>query len=222
MFLKKIIDVKISNKEISVTRDAKISIIELEDQIKKLDYSGEKKPKDPIVENAKIPPFIQSFYYLFFKNLKVPTEKEFCEAYLELVGGNIGGNIFFDGLMLNTDGVLNRMKRTYPSLVRDLHFLYLLEESRNFDLVQYSMQMDYINGLDLKISYKGNLFFVSLFIDSTRGKYFKGLKKERHDYSQTVEIEFNVDFSSMKKVGNIYLLNKSHIELLIERINSIN
>ena len=219
MFLKKIIDVKISNKEISVSRDAKISINDLEDQIKKLDYSGEKMPKDPIVENAKIPPFIQSFYYLFFKGLKVPTENEFCETYLELVGGNIRGNVFIDGLMLNTDGVLNRMKRTYPSLIRDLHFLYLIEESGIFEDVEYSMKKDYFNGLDIRIVFNGIEFYVSLFIDTHRGDYYKKKKRTRHDYSTINEVEFSVAFSTLKKVGNFYLLTPEHIEILKERVS---
>jgi hypothetical protein len=221
MFLRKIIDIKISNNEISVLRDAKISVEELETQIKNLPYSGESKAKSEDAEKAKLPAFIQVFYYLFFKKLSIPSEIDFYNTYLEWMGGIKNGKLIYENLELDPEGVENRIKRTYPSLIRDLHFLYLLETSRQFDYVEYSMQMDYFNGLDLKISYKTKEYFVSLFIDSTRGKYFKRIKKERHDYSQIVEIEFNLDFSSLKKVGNIYLLDKSHVELLIERINSI-
>ncbi|WP_194775026.1 hypothetical protein [Pararhodonellum marinum] len=218
--MKKIIDVKISNKEISVSRDAKISIIDLENQIKQLDYSGENKPKDPNVENASIPPFIQSFYYLFFKDLRIPTENEYCETYLEFIGGDVNGNVLVSGLVLCKDGLLNRMKRTYPSLVRDLHFIYLLEESEIFEEVEYSMRKDYFNGLDIRLIYNKIEFYVSLFIDTTRGVYFKKKKRTRHDFSTVNEIEFNVAFSSLKKVGNFYLLTPEHVKILLERVNN--
>jgi len=220
MFLKKIIDVKISSGEISVIRNAKVSIQELENQIGKLAYSGESKSKIKEVENAKLPAFIQVFYYLFFKNLYIPSENDFFTTYVEWLGGIKNGKLVYGDLQLDPQGIENRIKRTYPSLIRDLHFLYLLEDSKIFDNVEYSMQMDYFNGLDLKLSYKGKEYFISLFIDSTRGTYFKKRKKQRHDYSEIVEIEFNLDFSGMSKIGNIYLLNNSHVELLIDRINS--
>ena len=66
MFLRKIIDIKISNNEISVMREAKVSVHELEAQIEKIVYSGESLPKIVGAENAKLPAFIQVFLLLIF------------------------------------------------------------------------------------------------------------------------------------------------------------
>ena len=81
------------------------------------------------------------------------------------------------------------------------------------------MEQDYFNGLDLKITQRNVEYFISLFIDTGRAKFYKRRKKERHDYSIVNEIELKVDFESLKLFGSIYLLNSSHVELLIREIN---
>jgi hypothetical protein len=220
MFLKKIKDIKISNEEISVTRKAKFFTIDLENQILNLTYSGTGLPKQENVESAFLPPFIQVFYYLFFKELTIPTEKKFFDTYLEWLGGNNNGKIIYEHKEYDAVGVENRLKRTYPSLIRDLHFLYLVEESKKFDHIEYSMEIDYYNGLDLKVIYRNSEYFISLFIDTTRGRYYKYKKTTRHDFSEIEEIVFNVDFASLNKIGDFYLLNFEHVNLLEEMIKS--
>jgi hypothetical protein len=222
MFLRKIIDVKIKNNQISVTRDASITVDSIENQIKELTYSGQNKAKDPDIENSQFPPFIQSFYFLFFKSLRIPTEKEYCDTYVEWMGGSDAGYLTIQNTKINAEMLINRMKRTYPSLIRDLHFLYLLEDSKVFEEVEYSMQMDYFNGLDLKVVYMGVENYVSIFIDTTRGKFFKQRKKMRHDYTSIKEIEFSVAFSNLKKIGNINLLTKDHVFELEEKLKQSN
>lgn len=219
MFLRKINDIIISNNTITVIRNVEENIIELESQIKQLDYTGQGESIDEEIENSKIPPFIQVFYYLYFKNLKLPTEKEFYETYISWLGGLKNGVVIYLDLELNPIGIRNRLKRTYPSLIRDIHFLYLLDQSKKFEKVEYSMAKDYYNGLDIKIVYKGRELFISLFIDTKRSRFYKKKKTDRHDYSQVEEIEFNASFSSLSKFGNIYLLNNNHILLLEEMIN---
>lgn len=219
MFLRKIKDIRLSNNQISVMRDATISIESLENQISLIQYSPAQGDKDDAVENAKLPPFIQAFYYLFFSYLRIPTETEFWETYLKWVGLNSEGEIEFDNNKYKPNDLKKRANRTYPSLIRDLHFLYLLDTSNKFDQVDYSMERDYYNGLDLKIVHKKKEIYISLFIDTTRGRYFKERKTERHDYSKVYELEFNVHFDSLTKKGAIYLLNHSHIDLLEQKLN---
>jgi len=222
MFLKKIKDIRISNNRISIIRDAEISIADLELQISHLPYSGAGNSKDSLVENAKLPPFIQVFYYLFFQGLRVPTENQLFETYVQWLGGIHNDKIKFIDFEYDAVGIENRLKRTYPSLIRDVHFLYLLESSNRFENIEYSMEIDYNNGLDLKVKYEGKEVFVSIFIDTSRGTYYKHKKTTRHDYSIIDELEFNVDFNGLTKVGNIYLLNNSHVDLLEERIKNDN
>jgi hypothetical protein len=96
-----------------------------------------------------------------------------------------------------------------------------LEESKKFELIDYSMERDYYNGLDIKITYKKREFFISLFIDTIRGNYFKHKKTTRHDYSSVHEIELSVNFNSLTKLGSVYVLNQSHIHQLENTLNDI-
>lgn len=219
MFLRRIKDIQISKKHISITRDATLSIEELEKQISLVSYEPAKDSKSGEIESAMLPPFIQVFYFLFFSYLKIPTLEDCWNTYAAWLGGERNEKVEINGTKYNIDGVRNRLNRTYPSLLRDLHFLYLIEESGKFDEADYSMDRDYYNGLDLKITYNNQNFYVSIFIDTSRGRYFKHKKIERHDYSIINEIEFQVSFDSLSKIGNIYLLNNKHVELLENMIN---
>ncbi len=219
MFLKNIVDIKITDYGISVTRDTLLSAEKIEEQVKIIEYNGQGKPQNFESEKAKLPPFIQVFYYLFFRHLKIPSEKLFYDTYVEWLGGIIDGNIIVENQKFNAEGIKYRLIRAYPSLIRDLHFLYLLQESKRFESVEYSLRLDYYNGLDIKLNYLGKEIYVSLFIDTTRSVYYKRVKTtKRHDYSAVIEITFNVDFDSLTKFGNIYLLNNAHVDLLEERL----
>jgi hypothetical protein len=218
MFLRKIKDIRISNNEISTVRDASISVEELERQISQLNYEGRNKPKDKGVETARLPPFIQAFYYNFFAYLKVPTAHQVYSTYLSWLGGAQNGLVQIDGVKYKTDAIQYRFIRTYPSLIRDLHFLYLLQESNLFESIEYSMEQDYYNGLDIKIDHNEKTYFVSLFIDTQRSTFYKRRKTIRHDYSEVHEIELKVNFSSLSTSGKIYLLNQTHINKLAEEI----
>jgi hypothetical protein len=152
--------------------------------------------------------------------LKIPTEELLWSNYVSWIGGEIESEfITFNGKQFSAEGVRGRLNRTYPSLIRDLHFLYLLEYSRQFEVVEYSMKQDYYNGLDLKVERSGKKVFVSLFVDTSRARFFKGKKSIRHDYSEVEEIVFNVQFDSLTLVGSVYLLNNSHVELLVNLID---
>ncbi|MDR7128276.1 hypothetical protein J2X69_000604 [Algoriphagus sp. 4150] len=205
----------------SVIREPKIVVKELEDQIEKLTYSGESKPKDFKVEHTKFPPFIQAFYYLFFASLKIPSETEFLQTYLNSFGKIEHNNFIFNGEVFELEGLKNRILRTYPSLIRDLHFVYLLIESARFDQVTYSMRTDYIDGLDIKISYLNVDYFISLFINTSRAQFYKREKENRHDYAGIKQVEFSVDRSSLKKCGQILLLTETHIDSLILTLKSL-
>jgi hypothetical protein len=221
MFLRSLKDITIQKGEISVTRNLSINSKQLEAQIKQLNYNGEKKIKDITIENTKFPPFIQVFYYHFFAFFKIPTQDEFIQTYFNWLGGVKDGFVIFLDKKYDAEKLSYRILRTYPSLIRDLHFFYLLNESNRFEKVSYSMQKDYFNGLDLEIVFHGETSYISIFIDSVRGKYFKKMKTKRHDYTNINEIEFSVDFNSLSKIGNILLLNNNHIEEIIEYLNDL-
>ncbi|MEQ8520482.1 MAG: hypothetical protein RLN79_06920 [Cytophagales bacterium] len=219
MFLRKIKDIRIIGDEIHAIRKTKITTKELELQISDLQYSGQKLELEENVEQAQLPPFVQVFYYYFFAFLKIPSEVEFWNIYNSWINPKKKETIVIKNKKLKTLNIKSRLLRTYPSLIRDLHFLYLLNESRKFDSIEYSMHRDYFDGIDLRVRYKNVDSYISLYINTERGDFYKKRKTKRHDYSVINEIEFKVNFDELKKCGSIYLLKEFHVHTLINLID---
>jgi hypothetical protein len=125
-----------------------------------------------------------------------------------------------NGISYDRNGIKNRLLRTYPSLIRDLHFFYLLKNSNKFESVSYSLDADYYNGTDLKIEYQLKSYFISVFISSKRSIDYKNKKKDRHDYSNIPEIALKPELASLKRVGEFNLLTMKHVEEVIDKINN--
>lgn len=131
MFLRNIFDINISDNKISITRNIDLKVQDLESQIGKLRYERASNDKNNKVENAKLPPFVQVFYYLFFSTFKVPDIEIFWNTYVSwLEGVNTLGQIEINSVTYSSSDIKNRLNRTYPSLIRNLHFLYLIEDSK--------------------------------------------------------------------------------------------
>lgn len=221
MFLKSISDIKISGELIAIERKLDCSASKLEKQIEDLHTTSEGALRDKEVENAKFPPFVQVFYFKFFQQLILPSEDQLIYEYYKWLGINSKAEWFeWEHQTFSRKGLEARIKRTYPSLLRDIHFLFLLKESEIFEDVNYSMKKDYYNGLDLSLKYRGKLYHASVFIDTMRGSHYKNRKRYRHDYQDVCEVELAVAFDSLTLVGNIYLLNRDHIALLKDLIET--
>ncbi len=215
MFLENINDITISKGIISVSRETNLTSKDIEQQISLIRYSPSTYGKSDLIENTRMPPYIQVFYYLFFKELRIPTFDAFVQTYKEWIS-KPNMDSYLEQHALTMDAITARMNRTFPSLLRDVHFLYLLDEDGFFENVNYSMEKDYLNGIDISFNKNSQEYYISLFIDTSRAKYFKKKKTHRHGVNSSIEIELNVDFNSLSKRGDIYLLNNQHIKLLKE------
>ena len=150
----------------------------------------------------------------------MPTEDVFFTEYLKWMNISLTDKKFrFNNQEFNVSGLKCRILRTYPSLIRDIHFYYFLLESKKFDDVKYSLKKD-LNGTDLTISKNGIEFCVSIFIDSLRSNGYKIQKEGRHNYSTVKEIRLNVVFKEMDKVGEFYLLGEKHLNHIEEVIKT--
>lgn len=217
MFLKSIKNIKIVNGDIAVFRHLNIKACDIELQISKYNFSGSGREKNSIVENTLFPPFIQVFYYLFYYRLRIPTEDEFCDTYFEWLGASANEeSINIEGVDYPVYDLKSRMLRTYPSLIRDLHLYYLLIESEHFSNVEYSLRADYFDGLDVEVMYGIKKYFLSVYIKTRRGEKYKEKKSRRHDYNKVKELRLGVEFSSLKKVGQFYLLQEAHVDNILE------
>lgn len=222
MFAKNIIDIYLKDNIIGTERSIKTTRKELESQIAALRYSGERLPKIKIAEETDLPPFIVSFYYFIFSKNRIPTETEIFDTYLSMNNISAAGDSFiYKNRTIPTEGLRARLLRTYPSMIRDFHFYILLKESNVFSQVFYSLQNDFFKGLDLKVTYKSKDYYVSIYLESSRGIHYKTKKYSRHDYSQISEITMEVNKESMFRCGNISLLSDKHLHKLIEKIENV-
>lgn len=218
MFAKKINDIKIRSGHIICERFLNMNIIDLESYISKLQYTGVNKVKDVTVENYKFSPFIVSFYHFIYSYLRIPSESEFIENYYKLNSIDYTNDyVNIDNSTFSKSSLDARILRTYPSLIRDYHFVILLSEYKELN-VEYSLNDDYYNGLDIKINYNDINYYLSLYINTSRGASFKEQKYKRHNYNDINEIELNVEFNQLKKVGEFYLLTENDIKNVLNLI----
>lgn len=231
----KILDIRIYKDKMIMEKKHSMRSDLLEEEIKKLSYTGERRKKDPKVENSRFPPFIVSFYKYLFEYSKIPKEDILIEYYLkEHFEDAENGNIklrekyldIYQDLLLDKDGVINRLLRSYPSLIRDYHFLLLCYEDQAFRNSYYSLNIDYFGGYDIVVEGKDTSYGVSLFIDTHRGNHFKHKKNNRHTYEGMEDIPFRAVREECFQCGNIYLFTREHVkelkEILKNKSNVVN
>lgn len=218
----------IENKLVTL-KEQKLTALGIEEKVRHLKYSGQRREIDPAVENAKLPSMVRSFYELVVRDDSLPDEKQFVEAYLNRYFEKIGRTTYRlkkayreenSPFVFKKDGLEGRILRAYPSLIRDLHFFLLCKESGLFEKVIYSTYADIYEGIDLKLKKDGQVYIVSLFVNTNRSKQFKKRKYKRHDYSNVVEICVMLDLDTAKKVGDFILYDERHINYLLDMMNT--
>lgn len=220
MFRKAITDIAIEGDQISVSRHLDISRKEAENQIEKLPYSGVGLVKDEKVERAKLPPFALAFYYHLFAQRRIPTEEELIDRYISFSGIVQKDKVIIEVEPYRLEGLRARILRTYPSLIRDFHFYLLLHESGRFEKVTYSLSRDYYRGLDLCVYLSGKAYHLSLFIKTKRSGAFKQKKATRHDFGGITEVQLELDFAHLKRVGEISLCTERHVDEVFEKLST--
>ncbi len=217
-------EIRFFNDEVFLLRKSILSSQKIEEVLKGIRYSGQKRTIHSNIENSNIPYFAHSFYYFIYINDIIPNENQLIETYKSI--NNIVQDedfLIIENQKVNKNGVINRLLRSYPSLVRDFHFFKLCQESKKFDSVKYSLKKDVFEGTDLIIEQAGKIFCVSIFTKTKRAKYFKGIKNQkRHDYNQCyaqIELPIDLNSPSIKRVSNFLLLSNEHIEELEKMMN---
>ena len=205
----------------------KSSASDLEKLLKESNYKGQRLVKDPLVERSGIPSLMVHFMTHFIAENIIPTDEAFAESYLEehFTPLHDETNEFF---MANNgrcpqplwgEGIRARALRAYPSLIRDVHFYLLCQESKLFDKVVYSLEKD-IKGVDLEITQEGVCYSVSLFVQTNRSLHYKKMKYSRHDYSERNEICVALDFQKCLKAGDFFLYDSYHVRNVMREIRN--
>jgi hypothetical protein len=178
--------------------------------------------KDEDTENKiRFPMFNISFYSFIEEFKKIPTQKQFVDYYLLINKDNYNIKIYNEDER-KLHFLKCRLYRTYPSLVRDIHFSLFIKEHTNEtknNFVFYDKQMDLENGIDVGMVIKGKIYGVALFVGSERSYEFRKEKEKNR-----VKLFDNVNYIELPKIINhtnkkIQLYDKEDLKMLIDKIN---
>ncbi len=160
------------------------------------------------IEWKKAIPLINvSFHYHILRDNNIPTIKEFIDDY---------ERDNRDFLYLLPDewkpGVRYRLVRSYPSLVRDFHFVNFTREL-GYDTI-HTLQLD-LYGIDAIIPFEEKNLIFRLFYESKNSKRYLERKKNNHFIEDC--IDFGLNKNNRIKIGDIFLYSdKSIIEVIKE------
>jgi hypothetical protein len=150
---------------------------------------------------TSIPLIAPSFYSFVLINERIPTQNEFWDTYRPQLGE------FSDEDMLAIEG---RVRKAYPSLVRDVHFYCLLREDGAFQDVIYNLDLDLHHDIDILVKYCDKYFGLALFLSSRESEHGRAKKGSRHtliDGITYIEVPFELQGSRSVNRINLYDLN---------------
>lgn len=221
-----ILNVEMYNNHIRQTKELHLSSSQLEETVKHYQYKGEKRIVDEQVENMFLPPIALVFYSLLYDTDNVPSPDDLLKAYFNqpyfsfVADGKVNVTYEDNATLCNTESITARVLRTYPSLLRDLHFYLLANESNCFDAVRYSFKKDYEGKIDVQILHNGKWYNVGLLLNSKRSLFYKFKKQFRHKQTDVLYVE--LDKSDCKMCGDYMLYAEHHIKQLYEKVEKFN
>ena len=217
-----IINVEIYNNHIRQVKEFDLTCLLLEEKLRQIKYKGEGLIKDEAVEAFKLPPIALTFYSLIYEMGNIPTDDLLIEEYFKqeyfnyVPDGKIEVCYESEPTILSMEGIMARVQRTYPSLIRDLHFYLLLLESNRFEAVRYSFLDDYAGKVDIRVKYNGTWYNVGLMLGTKRSFWYKFKKQFRHKNVDVIYLElFDED---AKFCGDFKLFTEKHIDMLMDNL----
>lgn len=176
---------------------------DIETQIKHYKLTFIQVRNQEVEWGMKIPTLITPFYDFLFKNNLVPNQNEYWDAYVKFNAS------YFAGAKHNaniTEGIRARIYRTYPSLVRDIHFGKIVSQNLIECNVLYNEKLDLEEGIDLLVSKDSEFWGINLFTETYRARVGREKKKNRHVNFENVRyIDIPVDFKGSTVCGDFYL-----------------
>ena len=150
-----------------------------------------------------LPMFVDAFYDYIVSKQSIPSQEESYQYYLDF-------NRSFFGVLKRPDlmsGIKARYYRTYPSLVRDVHFNKLIYERLGSKCqVIYNTKLDIEEGIDLMIATSKNNYGVCFFTKTQRAYAGRVAKTSRHvPFDNVKYVEMPVDFQSSVCAGDFFL-----------------
>jgi len=162
------------------------------------------------IEWKKAIPLINvSFHYHILRDNNIPTLSEFIEDYDR-------DNKSFLNLTPKEwiPGIKYRLVRSYPSLIRDVHFVNKTREL-GYQTI-HTLQLD-LHGIDAAIPIDNQKLLFRLFFNSKKSR--KYLKNKTKSHKLNNYINFGLTKYNRIQIGDIFLYSDDSIEKIIN--NSI-
>lgn len=187
-----------------------------------------------VVDTTQPPTMMAEFFYEMAEGrfpkdssayARPPDQRTFAQAFYHSHADQ-GANTFTEEYK---DGWIRRCQVTWPSLVRDMHFVYLLQShplASELESVEYDLQKDIKEGVDAIVTHDGKTYYVNLFVDTDKSHRFLDQKKSsRHPSHNATEIHIEASRNDsrkkelrMKNGRSLWLYSDGHIEELLEQL----
>ena len=168
--------------------------------------------------NISFPIFLGSFYKYIYLNNKVLTQDEFYKYYLSENKLYFEQHIFSNEIL---NGLKARIYRTYPSLIRDLHFSTFLKENCTDALIVYNRKLDVEEGIDLLIEFNKVFWGINLYTKTYRAQSGRDKKVNRHIKFDNIKyIDLPVDFKECKQCGRFFLYGDNEFKEILTMLHT--
>lgn len=162
------------------------------------------------------PIFLTPFYKYVYQNKRVIEQRQFYEYYMSENKDFFDKNKFSDDIL---NGLKARIYRTYPSLVRDLHFSAFLKENFKDATVIYNRKLDVEEGIDLLIVHDNNYWGINLYTNTRRAHIGRAKKETRHSKFENVTyVELPVDFKGSQQCGSFFLYGEKEYQEILNTL----
>jgi hypothetical protein len=156
-------------------------------------------------EHARLPMFADAFADYVEASGKMPTQLDFVLYYFQKNSKLVAP--------YHPKSVEARVRRAYPSLVRDYHFAALLSDAGLGN--GYDRKTDVLMGVDHVVHYLGGTYYLHCFVATHGGHMWRDKKNNRHQmHGAHIDVEMDMSSDMCKRVGDFYLFSESHIDKL--------
>lgn len=160
--------------------------------------------RDNDVEFARgFPNMMLTLWTYIIVNRAFPTQKQFADYFVTAHAGAIRG--------LNIESVKARVLRTYPSIMRDVHFYSLVKESGIFKSVTYDAYKDTQRGIDLVVGMGSQEYNICCYVATRRSQEFRNEKKTNRHAVAPNTIELALDLNGGRDVNGWKFFDTIHI-----------
>ncbi len=191
-----------------------LSTAEIEKQIANYKLQFDSIKDDEIEWKYQPPPFVAAFVAFVELHARIPSQNEFADFYFARHRDELRAAFdarWHDPTERNRKklALVARLKRAYPSFVRDLYFFALLREHKL--AVEYDATRDIESGVDLLVSHNRRTIQVHVFLDSPRAKRGRATKNARHVFAgEHLDVKLCRDHCNI--VGAFWLPTTRHVE----------